>query len=78
MRRLPGPACCRLSEGDHTPEALYELFRDWQRIQTQSSSITRRRPPTDSDRTTTGKVRFARHSPRTQTVGVFTLEWLDE
>jgi hypothetical protein len=37
MRRLPGPAGCRLSEGDHTPEALYELFRDWQRTQTQSS-----------------------------------------
>ena len=37
MRRLPGPACCRLSEGDQTPEALYELFRDWQRTQTQSS-----------------------------------------
>jgi hypothetical protein len=37
MRRLPGPADCRLSEGDHTPEALYELFRDWQRTQTQSS-----------------------------------------
>jgi hypothetical protein len=37
MRRLPGPACCRLSEGEHPPEALYELFRDWQRTQTQSS-----------------------------------------
>jgi hypothetical protein len=37
MRRLPGPACCRLSEGDSPPEALYELFRDWQRTQTQSS-----------------------------------------
>jgi hypothetical protein len=37
MRRLPGPACCRLSEGDHTPEALYELFRDCQKTQTQSS-----------------------------------------
>jgi hypothetical protein len=37
MRRLLGPACCRLSEGDRTPEALYELFRDWQRTQTQSS-----------------------------------------
>jgi hypothetical protein len=37
MRRLPGPAFCRLSEGDQTPEALYELFRDWQRTQTQSS-----------------------------------------
>jgi hypothetical protein len=37
MRRLPGPADCRLSEGDHTPEALFELFRDWQRTQTQSS-----------------------------------------
>src|SRR5271155_6040772 len=37
MRRLPGPADCRLSEGDRTPEALYELFRDWQRTQTQSS-----------------------------------------
>jgi hypothetical protein len=37
MRRLPGPASCRLSEGDHTSEALYELFRDWQRTQTHSS-----------------------------------------
>ena len=37
MRRLPGPAFCRLSEGDQTPEALYELFRDWQRTHTQSS-----------------------------------------
>ena len=37
MRRLPGPADSRLSEGDRTPEALYELFRDWQRTQTQSS-----------------------------------------
>ena len=37
MRRLPGPADCRLSEGTHIPEALSELFRDWQRTQTQSS-----------------------------------------
>ena len=37
MRRLPGPAGGRLSEGDQTPEALSELFRDWQRTQTQSS-----------------------------------------
>ena len=37
MRRLPGPAVRRLSEGDQTPEALSELFRDWQRTQTQSS-----------------------------------------
>jgi hypothetical protein len=37
MRRLPGPADCRLSEGDISPEALYELFWDWQRTQTQSS-----------------------------------------
>ena len=37
MRRLPDPAFCRLSEGDQTPEALYELFRDWQRTHTQSS-----------------------------------------
>src|SRR3974390_1491480 len=37
MRRLPGPARCRLCEGDYTPEALSELFRDWQRTQTQSS-----------------------------------------
>ena len=27
MRRLPGPAVWRLSEGDQTPEALYELAR---------------------------------------------------
>jgi hypothetical protein len=37
MRRLPGPAHSRLSEGSYTPEALSELFRDWQRTQTQSS-----------------------------------------
>jgi hypothetical protein len=37
MRRLPGPAFCRLSERDQTLEALYELFRDWQRTHTQSS-----------------------------------------
>jgi hypothetical protein len=42
MRRLPGPADSRLSEGDHPPEALYELFRDWQRTQTQSSVRTLR------------------------------------
>jgi hypothetical protein len=37
MRRLPGPAVSRLSEGGQTPEALSELFQDWQRTQTQSS-----------------------------------------
>jgi hypothetical protein len=42
MRRLPGPADCRLSEGDHPPKALYELFRDWQRTQTQSSVMALR------------------------------------
>jgi hypothetical protein len=42
MRRLPGPAVRRLSEGGQTPEALYELFRDWQRTQTQSSVRTLR------------------------------------
>jgi hypothetical protein len=46
MRRLPGPAFCRLSEGDHSPEALYELFRDWQRTQTQSSVTGPSRPET--------------------------------
>jgi hypothetical protein len=40
MRRLPGPAVCRLSGGDHTPEAPLGLFRDWQRTQTQSSVRT--------------------------------------
>ena len=42
MRRLPGPAGSRLSEGNHTPEALFGLFRDWQRTQTQSSVRTLR------------------------------------
>ena len=37
MRRLPGPAVRRQSEGGQTPEALFELFRGWQRTQTQSS-----------------------------------------
>jgi hypothetical protein len=46
MRRLPGPADCRLSEGGRTPEALYELFRDWQRTQTQSSLTAPSRPET--------------------------------
>jgi hypothetical protein len=49
MRRLPGPACCRLSEGDSPPEALYELFRDWQRIQTQSSVKALRSPRLQMD-----------------------------
>ena len=46
MRRLPGPASCRLSEGDRPPEALYELFRDWQRTHTQSSVTAPSRPET--------------------------------
>jgi hypothetical protein len=37
MRRLPGPAGCGLGDRVQTLEALYELFRDWQRTQTQSS-----------------------------------------
>jgi len=37
MRWLPSPTGWRLSEKGHTPEALCELFRDWQRTQTQSS-----------------------------------------
>ena len=28
---------CRLSDGDQTPEALSELFQDWQSTHTQSS-----------------------------------------
>jgi hypothetical protein len=39
---LLGPAVCRLSEGDQTPEAHSELFRDWQRTQTQSSATALR------------------------------------
>ena len=45
-RRLPGPAVCRLSEGDQTPEAPFELFRDWQRTQTQSSVTALQGPET--------------------------------
>jgi hypothetical protein len=37
MRRLPGPADRPLCEGVKTPEAPVELFRGWQRTQTQSS-----------------------------------------
>jgi hypothetical protein len=49
VRRLPGPAVCRLSEGVQTPEAHSELFRDWQKTQTQSSVRTLRslRPQMD-------------------------------
>gem|GEM_PF-6043719 len=49
MRRLPGPAVWRLSEGGHTPEALSELFRDWQRTQTQSSVTAPRSPRPQMD-----------------------------
>src|ERR1700738_4840822 len=40
MRRLPGPASGPLCDGVKTPEALVELFRGWQRTQTQSSVRT--------------------------------------
>jgi hypothetical protein len=42
MRRLPGPADWPLCEGVKTPEAPVELFRGWQRTQTQSSVRTLR------------------------------------
>jgi hypothetical protein len=61
MRRLPGPAVSRLSEGVPTPQALSELFRDWQRTQTQSSVTALRGPRQQMD------VRFCRgsdHQPR--------------
>src|ERR1700676_2328307 len=40
MRRLPGPASSPLCDGVETPEAHHELFRGWQRTQTQSSVRT--------------------------------------
>ena len=49
MVAYPGPACCRLSEGDQTPKALYELFRDWQRTQIQSSVEALRSPRQQMD-----------------------------
>src|SRR6476660_6834270 len=42
VRRLPGPAIRPLCEGAQTPEAHHELFRDWQRTQTQSSATALR------------------------------------
>ena len=42
MRRLPGPADRPLCDGVKTPEAHHELFRGWQRTQTQSSVRTLR------------------------------------
>ena len=42
MRRLPGPASWPLCDGVKTPEAPVELFRGWQRTQTQSSVRTLR------------------------------------
>jgi len=38
----PGPASCRLSDEDQTPEVLSELFQDWQRTHTQSSVMVPR------------------------------------
>jgi hypothetical protein len=40
VQALPGPAGCRLSNGDQTPEAAFELFQDWQRRQTQSAQVS--------------------------------------
>src|ERR1035438_7454315 len=49
VRRLPGPAIWPLCEGDQTPEAHHELFRDWQRTQTQSSAKAPRSPRQQMD-----------------------------
>src|ERR1019366_10276118 len=49
VRRLPGPASSPLCEGDQTPEAHHELFRDWQRTQTQSSATALRSPRQQMD-----------------------------
>jgi hypothetical protein len=49
MRRLPGPAIRPLGEGVHTPKAHHELFRDWQRTQTQSSATALRSPRLQMD-----------------------------
>ena len=49
MRRLPGPAIRPLGEGVHSPEAHHELFRDWQRTQTQSSATALRSPRLQMD-----------------------------
>ena len=54
MRRLPGPAVRRLSEGVPIPEALSVVFRDWQRTQTQSSATALMGPRQQMD------VRFCR------------------
>ena len=42
MRRLPGPAVKSPGRRRQTPEALFALFRDWQRTQTQSSATALR------------------------------------
>jgi hypothetical protein len=39
VRRLPGPAIRPLCEGDQTPEAHHELFRDWQRTHVWSAAL---------------------------------------
>src|ERR1700756_4197054 len=60
MRRLPGPADADWAKGQ-IPEAHYELFRDWQRTQTQSSVTAFRSPRQQMD------VRFCmgrNHPPR--------------
>ncbi len=49
VRRLPGPASSPLGEGAQTPEAHHELFRDWQRTQTQSSATALRSPRLQMD-----------------------------
>ena len=49
VRRLPGPASWPLCEGVQTPEAHHELFRVWQRTQTQSSATAPRSPRLQMD-----------------------------
>ena len=49
MRRLPGPASSPLCEGGQPLEAHHELFRDWQRTQTQSSAKAPRSPMQQMD-----------------------------
>jgi len=49
MRRLPGPASSPLCEGGQPLEAHHELFRDWQRTQTQSSAKALRSPRQQMD-----------------------------
>ena len=58
----PRSCGCRPDGGDQTPEALFEMFQDWQRTQTQSSETALAGPRPNDVRFCVEQARAERHS----------------